>query len=320
MASRRSVRWLWLVGAMVATRMAGAQSDVDLARARALFGEAVEDQRRGDDAVALEKFRRVALVRDTAQVEFRVASCLERLGRRRPAFLAYARSAKLGVGDAQSVDVVAEANDRIAKLAESMGKLVLAVRAATTAPVDVRIDDEPIAEDELRAPVLLDAGSHRIDVREAGAKPAHALVALGPAGRADLSIVLEPDVASARPVEATPADSTTRRDVGIVSLAVGGAALVTGGILLLVRHNDVATIHSDCPANVCPVSRRDEIEGLRSTASALGPAGAILGVAGAAAIVGGGVLFALGPEKASSHAWLAPGSSGVAGLSFGVSF
>jgi hypothetical protein len=71
-----------VLAALLTTRAAPAQSS-DLDRARALFAEALSDQEAGRTAMALEKYRRVAEVRDTAQVEYRIGTCLEGLGSRR---------------------------------------------------------------------------------------------------------------------------------------------------------------------------------------------------------------------------------------------
>src|SRR5689334_4421074 len=118
---------------------AGARAQTpELDRARATFGEALVDQEAKRYAVALDKFRHVAEVRDTPQVEYRIGMCLEALGERRAAIVAYDHAAHLGRGDAQAQDVVTAANDHIATLATDMGKLGITAHGAD-AP-DVRID------------------------------------------------------------------------------------------------------------------------------------------------------------------------------------
>src|SRR6478609_1699825 len=118
---------LVLAVALLLPRIGFAQTP-DLDKARAMFGEALADQDAKRYAVALDKFRHVADVRDTAQVEYRIGSCLEALGERRAAVVAYDHAAHLGRGDAQAQDVVASANEHIATLANDMGKLGITVR------------------------------------------------------------------------------------------------------------------------------------------------------------------------------------------------
>src|ERR1019366_8707267 len=60
-----------------------------LVAARALFAEALQDEEAGRFAVALEKFERVRAVRDTASIEYRIASCHEGLGEPAEAYRAY---------------------------------------------------------------------------------------------------------------------------------------------------------------------------------------------------------------------------------------
>src|SRR5260370_16479361 len=60
--------------------VASAQTAEELAVARKTFAQGVADQNAKRFEAALEEFRRVAAVRDTANVRFRIASCLEALG------------------------------------------------------------------------------------------------------------------------------------------------------------------------------------------------------------------------------------------------
>src|SRR6476469_7624660 len=80
-----------LSGSAVAVlpREAHAQSEQDLQRARELFQEAYKDEQEKRYDVALEKFRQVAQVKESAQVRYRIASVLESMNRLREARDAY---------------------------------------------------------------------------------------------------------------------------------------------------------------------------------------------------------------------------------------
>jgi len=294
----------YLLTALLFAARAQAQTP-ELDRARATFTEALADQEAGHADVALAKFRRVAEVRDTSQVEYRIGACLEALGQRRRALVAYDRSVRLGRGDAHAEDVVASANEHIATLASSMGKLALVTDSASQ--LDVRVDGEVISADELHAPLLLEPGQHTVDVTAAGKKPTHANVVLERAQRINLTVALADDETPSPPLP----PSHTRRDVGIVFLGTAGAFAIGTGLSLWGRQNTIDIIKTDCPGDTCAISRQSEIEGLRSTANALGPVAIALGSAAVVAAGVGIVLVALGARRTS--ALLVPGGFTFAG-------
>ena len=253
-----------------------------------MFAEALGDQEAGRTEVALGKFRRVADVRDTAQVEYRIGTCLETLGQRRAALIAYDHSTRLGRGDAEAVDVVASANDHIAKLATSMGKLSLDVRGAKDA-VTVQVDGQPIDSEEVHSDIVLEPGPHAVAVTAPLMKPAYAKVTVEQAQRVVLDVELVP--------ETPPRPSYARRNLGIGLLAGGAAVGIGVGVTLLVRQNLIDTIKSDCPGDVCPTALHDSVESMRSTATALMPLAITLGVVAIVAGGIGGLLIGLGPTR-----------------------
>jgi hypothetical protein len=105
--------------ALASPRAARAQPD-NLAAARSLFAEAVQDEDAGRFAVALLKFEKVRDVRDTAPVEYRIATCHEGLGEGPQAVAAYRAAVALGQDDPKSADVVRAASARIDALAPAL--------------------------------------------------------------------------------------------------------------------------------------------------------------------------------------------------------
>jgi len=282
---------LVFTGAFFFTLTARAQTP-ELDRARATFAEAVADEDAGRTSVALEKFRHVAEVRDTTQVAYRIGTCLEALGKRRPALVAYDHAAHLGRGDARANDVVDAANARIAALAATMGKLALVVRGGDAA--EVKVDGETIARDELAAALVVEPGEHEVDVTAPETKPVHAKVNVPLGRKVDLTVDLVPDLVAKEPAVVV---SHTRRDFGIALLATGAAFAIGAGVTLLVRHAMIATIESDCPSNVCPIALHDDVERMRANAMSLEPVLGVLGGVALAAAAVGVVLVALGPQR-----------------------
>jgi hypothetical protein len=293
-ASMLHVRRLLVVAGLLLSPGSALGQTPELDRARATFAEALGDEQAGRTDAALEKFRSVAGVRDTAQVEYRIARCLEALGRRRPAVVAYDKAVHLGRGDPQARDVVAAANDRIAALTAAMGRLGVVVHGSD-AP-DVRVDGEAVARDDLGA-IMLDPGPHVVDVSAPATKPARANVTIVAGGHLALTVDLAPERRAPPPAPPPPPPSQLRRDIGIGLAGVGAASGIGVAVLLLVRNDLIDSIHTLCPGDVCPVSSHDQVESMRSEASSIEAPAAVLGAFAAAAMAAGIVLVALGPVR-----------------------
>ncbi|HEY6462958.1 MAG TPA: hypothetical protein VIY73_22465, partial [Polyangiaceae bacterium] len=120
---------------------ARAQSDDDLAAARRLFADAVADQEAKRFDTALEKFRRIDAVKDTANVRYRIASCLEALGKRAEALTNYQAAERLGAGEQGSADVVHAASARASDIDRVLPRLVVVLPADAPPGTQVRVDD-----------------------------------------------------------------------------------------------------------------------------------------------------------------------------------
>ncbi len=282
---------LVFAAALLLSRAAFAEAP-DLERARALFGEALADEEAKRYAIALEKFHRVAEVRDTAQVEYRIGSCLEALGERRAAVVAYDHAAHLGRGDAQAEDVVASANEHIATLTAEMGKLGITIRGAA-APA-VRVDGASVSVDDLAA-IILEPGDHVVDVTAPHARPARANVTVVRGKKLDLTVDLVAEKLIEPPSLAPPPVSHERVWIGVAFIGAGAAFAIGMGVSLFVRNDSIDTIKTDCPNNVCFTSQKNDVESMRSTANALAPLAAVLGGVALACAGVGLTLVAMGP-------------------------
>ncbi len=114
-----------------------------LPAARALFADALRDEEAGRLADALDKFERVRAVRDTASVEYRIASCQEGLGQPVPAYRAYLAARTLAANDPQSADIARAASQRLDALSKQVAQLAI-TPTPTPAPPPPQAAEPPI--------------------------------------------------------------------------------------------------------------------------------------------------------------------------------
>jgi hypothetical protein len=292
-----------------------------LAAARTLFADALRDENAGHFDVALDKFRRVRAVKDTAAIEYRIGSCLEGLRETAGAYGAYRASVTLGRGDASMADVVSAARTRIDALSHHVALLRLSLPDPTPRDLEVRIDGTRVPRDELVDPLALEPGTHVVSATSAESAPFRSEITLPEGGQATLT----PTVAPARGSPSALADAGEepalgapgspvdgRRTAGVIALAGGGGLLVGSLITLLLRDADVASLDRSCPSGQCPPGA--SVSGLESTrdrALAEGPVAAALAASGAVAagvglylLLGGRTTTRTTGRAASSSAWM----------------
>ncbi len=277
---------------------APAQTPDELNRARALFGEALKDEQARSYTVALEKFERVRKVRDNAAVRYRIAACLESLGRLREARELFATVVGEGAKPtAEDAEIQAAGRAK----AQDLDKRIptLAVRTVDGGAATLTIDGRAA---QLGEAVPVDPGEHRVVLTRAGAQPAESRANVLEGAHVALSIPLSAPSAGDAPVPPAPPASSggsSQKWVGGAVAATGVALGITSLVLLFVRESTISNIDGACPGGACPRTRQGEVEGWRSRASTLGPVAAILGGAGIVAAGVGVTLFVTAPS--SSH-------------------
>jgi hypothetical protein len=300
-------------GAGARAQTAGGTPPDPLAPARALFAEALRDQEAQRFSEALQKFQRVRAVRDTASIEYRIGACYEGLGQRPPAFAAYREATVLGQGDPQSADVVTAAGDRLQALGKRIGQVTLVMPPRPPGDVEIRIDDAPVSPTAAASPIPLEPGNHVVVVTATGAAPFRSEVALSEGAHASLPVSLVV-LGSAPPSGGAPEEATVgpARTLGWITIAAGGALLATSTVLLVLQHDDVATLTSECPNGICkPGANEPYLSSTRSRALVEGPVGISLGIAGVAA-AGVGAVLVLTSKSVRVVPLLAPDARGVA--------
>ncbi|MFO0662479.1 MAG: hypothetical protein U0174_00930 [Polyangiaceae bacterium] len=295
-----------LVGLVFLARGSHAQTPDELQAARQLFSDAVLDEEKGKHAVALEKYRRVQAVRDTATVRYRIGACLESMGRLREAAVEYdAAAAKAEPGQRE---VATSATQKAAAARQRMPELVVDVEEKDAT---VRLDDQVLGASRVGVPQKVNPGKHVIDADAPGLPHFRAELEVRESSRARLRVsfakgaAVAPGSSSATDTSSPPGarddEGSTQRTAGWVTLAAGVTVGLTGIGFLIAREGEISSINESCPAGVCPASLRDTITGQQSRARTFGPLGFTFVAGGiAAAGVGAYLLLTLPKSRASS--------------------
>ncbi len=337
------------VGRVAWIATASAQDAAELAAARKLFGEALADQAAQRFAPALEKFQRVQAVRDTQAVRYRIASCLESLGKLRAALEAYTAASVAAGNDAESTNIARVSREKMDALSGRVARVIVKLSPVAPDDVQVKIDGDVLQPNAIGTPVAIDPGAHEITATGSGAAPFRAQTTITEGGTATVYVFIDapkhapplppietiPVTQSPKPAsplpgepaatapESTESASSGRTTAGVVAVTAGGV-LVAGSIaLLLVRHAEIAAIEDACPGGICPVARQSELEATRSRALLEGSAAIGVGAAGIIAAGVGIVLLATSnPSASAAHATgLAPWvDKNARGLSWTASF
>jgi hypothetical protein len=295
-----------LAGSLVHAGQAFAQSAAELAAGRQLFVEALADEEHGRFAEALAKYKRVQLIRDTANIRYRMGSSLEHLGKIVQAIDAYTAAVRLSTegGTSGDADVVRGAQSRLDALRPKIGHVALRLPVSPPAEADVTVDGEPVPPPAL-ADLPLDPGSHVVAATAKGARPFRAQINVPEGARLDVPIVLD-----AVPVEAAPPPpaktASPYQTTGIVTGAAGGVLLVGGVIVLALRSSAISTLDEACPNGNCPASRQGELQATQDRAKIEGPLGVALVATGVAAIGAGIFMIVIGGSETKPAARLAP--------------
>ena len=282
--------------------VAATSSSDPLSEARSWFADALRDEEGGRFAEALGKFQRVRDVRDTAAVEYRIGTCYDGLGQPLPAYLAYRQAAALGQRDAASADVVEASTARLDALGKLLARLTITFSMTAPSDVEVRVDGAVVASAGLVAPIPLAPGQHVVTAIAKDNLPFRAEVPLAAGTDAWVTIAL----ARAGAEAARPSRSST---AGWLAFAGGTTLIAASAVLLFVRHDEIAALHRNCPADACPPGAdRIDLESTRSRALVEGPVAVGCGIAGAVAVALGTVLVlrANGPSPAQGGLQIAP--------------
>ncbi len=296
-----------LLGAAATTAHAQtrAPSPDELQAARELFQDAYRDEQEKRFPQALEKFQRVAAVKESASVRYRIGTVLASLGRLREARDAFrSLAASKGTLPPNEQEIADSSAERAQSLDRRIPHLVLQLQDNAAPDARVTIDGVPVPASTTPRPFEVDPGEHLVQATASTAQASETKVTLQEGRDLALTVLLPPkEKPVAAPIAVAPPTSHTppRRDhtLAIVALGAGGVLLITGIVLLAVRAGDISDLNNAC-RTVCPSDKRSALESTHDQAQLFGPLGAGLGVVGlAAAGAGAYLLFRPAPSAAS---------------------
>ena len=203
----------------------------------------------------------------------------------------------------------ATAREELAALSGKVGGVIIAVTGAPLDQVEVMVDGTSVPVARLPHGVALDPGEHQIGARSAKTEPAQqSLQVAAGQGLVRLELMLQapatsasspPTTPVANPRPAPPADPPDNPlfTPGIITLAVGGAALAAGGITGGLTLAQASDIKATCNGTECPPDQESEA----NSAKTLGHLSTTMFiVGGVAAATGIGLL--LMPSSSPSEA------------------
>ena len=296
-----------------------APSAEELKAARELFQDAYRDEKERRFPQALEKFERVAAVKESASVRYRIATVLGSLGRlreSRDAFRALAASrASLPPNEQEISESAAE---RAQALDRRIPRLVLQLQDGAAPDARVTIDGATVPASVTPRPFELDPGEHVVQGSAPNAQPSESKVMLQEGGEVSVTVVLPPRASRVAKVTPPPAppeerspDPTSKPDrtLALVTLGAGGALLVTGAVFLLVREGEISDLKKAC-SPTCPSNNRSALESKHDDAQLFGPLGVGFAAVGLVAAGFGGYLL-LRPHPKSAAAGFRIGATPV---------
>lgn len=243
-------------------------ADPDTERARALYDEAGELERRGQWGVAQEKLRTALRLRETPQLRFALGWALENDDKLLEAKVEYETATRSARGVPGAEEAARLASARLADLVDRTPGIKVKIGGAPRRSVRVIVDGHELDRDEDSPTTAVNPGSHVVRVERAsdGAGLAEQVVYVGrgTVRTVDVEVadaVTQRNSAQDRhegaPVTATVHTSTTQsRSVVPWILLSGGIAGLVGGAALLVSSSSDAETRDDmrgrwCTATAC---------------------------------------------------------------------
>ncbi len=276
-----------------------AASEQQLKAAREMFQDAYKDEQEKRYADALDKFQRVAAVKESASVRYRIGSVLEQLERLREARDSFRALAASKPSLTQPEKEIADnAAERAHLLDKKIPRVLLRLQPNPPADARVSIDGAPVPVSTTPRSIELDPGEHHILASSPTSQPSETKVTLAEGREVEVTVVLEPSVAakSAPPVVAQPppVEGPRRNNtLAYVAIGAGGALVVTGLVLLAIREGDISDINKACGSGgSCPSAEMSSLQSSHDQAALFGPLGLGVGLVGLAA-VGTGVYLLL---------------------------
>jgi hypothetical protein len=335
-SNARLFAWLALLAPLVplpvrAQPQAAAPSEEQVEAARALYREARELRKQGHVREALAKALDAYRTAATPVTALETGELLVEAGRLVEA-RDLLRAVPLMPVSPRESDKGRDARQLAASLGAQLDMRIPKIAFAQRPPgVDLLLDGRPVASTDATAWQGVDPGPHALLVRvddrpcttinlslsegEERTIDLHDAAAAcrpAPPPPPPVALVRLPPGPPAPPPEAPPAVASPGpgRWIGAAAAGGGAVAIGVGGYLALSAKSDYASVAGECPPRGCNQDGFD----VRNSARARADVATVFMVVGAAAMVGGGLVWWLAPSgHAGAQAVVGPGSVGIAG-------
>lgn len=286
-----------------------------LVAARELFREATEDVDAGRYAIALEKFKRVASVKETAAVRFNIGRCEESLGHTGSALADFETAEREAKLDPKGEEIEKLAHERAATLRPKVPRLTLLAPGKAPEGLAVTLDGTRLSSATLGVALPIDPGDHVVEANAPGRRTFHAQLQLKAGETKQVQLALDEGAPDTTITESTGGSS--RKTWGWVAVG-GGVALGAGSLVfLMMQRSAVSDLKDACPqAPKCDPSKQSSNDALVNRANL--DSGLAIGLAAGSAValgVGAYLLLTKPASQTAPAAYVSPTAAGApAGL------
>jgi tetratricopeptide (TPR) repeat protein len=285
--------------ALSATPAVSAKPSSDAVAAKKAVAQGKKQEKKKDYDAAREAYQQALELDDKPTTRLKLAKVEEKLGHLIEAADNVRRaleSKKLSYYQRRS------AKKTLKKLEKSIPTLTLELPAGFEG--HVWVDDEELGESERTAPVAVNPGTRQVRAEADGYLPYKESFDVAESETKAITVLLSeapPEKPAEKPVvEKDEGSGNTKKTLGYVSLAVGGAGLVVGTAMGLAARSTKNELDSSCLNNVCSDNERDLYDKGKTQAN-IATAGFVVGGIG----LGLGAFFLLtadGGEKKNPSA------------------
>jgi len=306
-------------------------SAAETAAARSLAVEGLKLAQAGDCTAALPKLERAEKLYHATVVASRLGECYVNVGRLVEG-TEILRKLLREPQPADATPALSKALDRAQRALDAAKPRIagLTVKVAAVQDMSVKLDGVVVPSALVDTEIPTDPGEHSIEVSAPGFLKSSTHIKVAEAEKKSVTLTLTRDP-NAAVVVAPPSDAAahqanptsptnpapqpalpgergallpppTNHTAAYVSLGVGAAGVVAGGVLGMLTLKQHKTLQGQCPNDVCPPDKQADLQ----SAKTLGNFSTIAFGIGGAGLALGTVLLFTGGSSTSDHAQLAP--------------
>lgn len=232
---------------------AHAQSATDSATAESLFNDALALLDQKKPAEACPKLEASQRLDPGVGTLLYLADCYQQVGRTASAWATFREAAYMAKDRKDEREPVAVESAQA--LEPKLSYLTLEVSPTPGVTLEIKRDGQPIPEAVWNTALPVDPGPHTVEVSAPGKKPWSMTITIAEGPRQESVVVPALEEAPPAPIAPLTAPPVERRPepplgaqktAGWVLLGVGGAGLITGGVLALLAHGNDSDAEAEC--------------------------------------------------------------------------